>query len=101
MAAMIPPEQCSSLEQIRAGMDQIDREIVGLIARRVDYVRNAARFKASAAAVADPDRMAKVLRTRREWAEAAGLDGETMERLYRDLVAYCVAEEHKHFDKLR
>lgn len=98
---MTPPEQCSTLEEIRAGMDQIDREIVTLIARRVDYVRNAARFKNSAAAVADPDRMAKVLRTRREWAEAAGLDGAAIEALYRDLVAYCVSEEHKHFETLR
>ena len=97
---MTPPEQCTSLDEIRAGMDAIDRQIIALIANRVDYVVNAARFKTSSAAVADPDRIAKVLRTRREWAEAAGLDGETIERLYRDLVAYCVAEEHKRFDRL-
>ncbi len=98
---MTPPQDCSNLDEIRAGMDQVDRDIVALIARRVDYVRNAARFKASTVAVADPERMAKVLRTRREWAEAAGLDGETVERLYRDLVAYCVGEEHKQFEILR
>jgi isochorismate pyruvate lyase len=98
---MTAPEQCSSLDEIRAGMDQVDREIVALIARRVEYVKCAAKFKTSSAAVADPDRMAKVLRTRREWAEAAGLDGETVERLYRDLVAYCVGEEHKQFEKMR
>ena len=97
---MTAPEQCNSLEEVRTCMDAIDRDIVSLIAKRVAYVKNAARFKNSAAAVADPDRMAKVLRTRREWAEAEGLDGQTMERLYRDLVAYCVAEEHKHFEKL-
>jgi len=44
----IPPGQCANLDEIRAGMDAIDREIVALIARRVDYVRKAAEFKTSA-----------------------------------------------------
>ena len=71
--SLIPPEDCTSLDEIRAGMDAVDREIVALIARRVNYVRNAAKFKTSSANVAAPERVAAVLKTRREWAEAAGL----------------------------
>lgn len=97
---LIAPDACTNLDEIRAGMDAIDREIVALIARRVDYVRNAAKFKTSSANVAAPDRVAAVLKTRREWAEAAGLSGEVMEGLYRDLVSYSVSEEHKRWLEL-
>lgn len=94
---MIPAEECRSLDEIRAGMDAIDREMVALMARRVAYVRAAAKFKTSSSNVAAPERVAAVLRTRREWAEAAGLSGDVIEGLYRDLVAYCIAEEHKQW----
>lgn len=93
----IPPNECANLEEIRAGMDAIDREIVALIAGRVAYVRAAAKFKTSSANVAAPERVAAVLKTRREWAEAAGLDGSVAEGLYRELVNYCVSEEHKQW----
>jgi isochorismate pyruvate lyase len=94
----LPPHQCANLDEIRAGMDAIDREIISLITRRVAYVRKAAEFKTTSANVAAPDRVAAVLKTRRQWAEAAGLSGDVIEGLYRDLVAYCVSEEHKQWE---
>lgn len=71
----IPPQDCKNLEEIRDGMDAIDRQIIALLSQRVAYVKAAAKFKTSAAAVAAPDRVQKVLDTRRQWADAAGLDG--------------------------
>jgi len=96
----IPPEKCANLDEIRTGMDAVDREIVASIARRVEYVRNAAKFKTSAANVAAPERVAAVLKTRREWAEAAGLSGGVIEGIYRELVNYSVSEEHKRWEEL-
>ncbi len=78
-------------------MDAIDREIIALISKRVAYVKAAAAFKTTSASVAAPERVAAVLKTRRDWAEAAGLSGEVIEALYRDLVTYCVSEEHKQW----
>ncbi|HVW08548.1 MAG TPA: chorismate mutase [Bryobacteraceae bacterium] len=95
------PDRCTSLDEIRAGMDAIDRQIISLIADRVAYVRAAAKFKTSSANVAAPDRVAAVLETRREWAEAKGLSGDVVESLYRDLVTYCVSEEHKQWEANR
>ncbi len=94
-----PPEECRSLEEIREGMDALDREIIRILAERVAYVRAAAKFKTSSAAVAAPDRVQKVLDTRRDWAIAAGLDGDVIRGLYRDIVTYCVGEEKKHWEK--
>jgi len=96
----VPPSECAGLDEIRAGMDAIDREIVALIAGRVEYVRAAAKFKTSSANVAAPERVAAVLKTRREWAEAAGLSGDVMESIYRELVSYCVSEEHKRWEAM-
>ena len=96
---VIPPEECHSLEEIREGMDALDREIIRILARRVAYVKAAARFKTSSAAVAAPDRVQKVLDTRRKWAVEAGLDGDVVRALYRDIVSYCVGEEKKHWEK--
>ena len=97
---MIPPDECSGMEEIRAGMDAIDRQMIVLIAERVKYVRTAAKFKTSSASVAAPERVAAVLKTRREWAEATGLDGAVIEGLYRELVRYCVSEEHRRWQEL-
>jgi isochorismate pyruvate lyase len=96
-----PPEDCKSLAEIRDGMDALDRQIIAILARRVAYVKAAAKFKTSAESVAAPDRVQKVLDTRREWAEQAGLDGDVVRGLYRDIVAYCVGEERKHWERLQ
>ncbi len=98
---IISPDECRSLEEIREGMDALDREIIKILARRVAYVKAAARFKTSSAAVAAPDRVQKVLDTRRDWAVEAGLDGDVVRALYRDIVSYCVGEEKKHWEKSR
>ncbi len=92
------PDKCSSLDEIRAGMDAVDQQIITLISERVVFVRAAAKFKTSSANVAAPERVAAVLKTRLEWAEAKGLDGVVVEGLYRDLVAYSVSEEHKQWE---
>jgi isochorismate pyruvate lyase len=97
---MKPPDRCENLDEIREGMDALDHQIIALIAQRVAYVRAAAKFKSSADAVAAPERVQAVLTTRRAWAEQAGLDGTTIESLYRELVAYCISEEKKHWAQL-
>ena len=80
-------------------MDALDRQIIAILARRVAYVKAAAKFKTSANAVAAPDRVGKVLDTRRDWAIEAGLDGDVVRALYRDIVTYCVGEEMKQWEK--
>lgn len=81
-------------------MDAVDRQIIDLMVERVAYVRAAAKFKPNAISVAAPDRVQAVLNTRRQWAESAGLNGTVIEGLYRDLVAYCISEEKKHWETL-
>jgi isochorismate pyruvate lyase len=97
---MKAPESCESLEEVRAEIDRIDRAIVALIGERAGYVHAAARFKDSEAAVAAPDRQASMFRARREWAQAADLDPDVIEKLYRDLVGYFIVRETDHWKTL-
>ena len=97
---MKSPQECGSLGEVRAEIDRIDRAIVALIGERAGYVHAAARFKTSEADVAAPDRQIAMLRARREWAEAADLDPDVIEKMYRDLVAYFIVREREHWKTL-
>lgn len=45
MASPSIPADCTSLTRVRAGVDQVDRELVALLARRFGYMDAAARIK--------------------------------------------------------
>ena len=67
-----------SLGQIRAGIDALDTEVVGLLAKRQELVRQAAAFKTDEDAVRAPDRVEQVIATVRGKATAAGLENLTL-----------------------
>jgi isochorismate pyruvate lyase len=91
------PDRCASLEEVRAQIDRIDRQIVSLIGERADYVKAAARFKDSEHAVSAPERFSAMLQVRRQWASDAGLSPDIIETIYRDLVTYFIEEEKQHW----
>jgi isochorismate pyruvate lyase len=91
------PEQCTTLAEVRAEIDAIDEEVIRLLGQRAGFVKAAARFKNSEAEVAAPDRLASMLRVRREWAERAGLSADVIEQIYRDLVSYFIRCEREHW----
>lgn len=92
------PEDCGSLDEIRAEIDRIDRSIVELIGQRKGYVMAAARFKASLDDVAAPERFAALLQARREWAAQRGISPDMVEKLYREMVGHFIAEERAHWE---
>ena len=67
------PEACENLADIREGIDELDRQIVDVLQRRLAYVKAAAQFKPTEESIAAPQRVAAMLSDRRAWAEAAGL----------------------------
>lgn len=95
---MIPPEDCSHIQEIRTEIDAIDREVIAALARRFAYVKAAAKFKTNQTSVQAPERFNSMLQQRRLWAEEAGLNPEVIEQMYRDLVNYFINEELKHWE---
>jgi len=90
---MKQPEECEDMLEIRAEIDSLDREIIGLIGKRYHYVKAAARFKTSETSVKAPERFAAMLVERRAWAAHQGLSGDMIERMYTDMVNYFIREE--------
>jgi isochorismate pyruvate lyase len=94
------PIPCESLDEVRAQIDRLDREIVALLAERGDYVRQAARFKKTSADVAAPARVEQVIGKVRGLAGEKGADPVVVERVYRAMIAAFIDAEHKEHARL-
>jgi isochorismate pyruvate lyase len=94
---MKTPEECENMADIRREIDDLDAQVVALLGKRYAYVKAASKFKTSEAAVKAPERLQAMLVQRRAWAEAAGLSPDVIEKMYRDLVSYFIAEEMREW----
>ncbi len=94
---MKAPDACTSMDDIRAEIDHLDRQVIALLGQRFAYVKAASRFKTSETGVRAPDRFEAMLRQRRAWAEQEGLTLDAIEQMYRNLVTYFIDEEMKHW----
>ena len=101
MTEILEPEDCTTMAEVRAGVDDTDRKIIALLARRFGYMDAAARIKPDRSAVRDEARKAEVLDKIRGIAAGHGLDPELLARLYDQLIEACIAYEFEEFDRLR
>ena len=86
-----------NLADVRSAIDQIDQLIVGLLAQRGQAVRAAARFKATAAEVPAPERVAQVLAKVDVQARQQGADPEVVQAVYRSLIdGFIRTEQAQH-----
>lgn len=97
--ATLPGPSCSTMTEVRAGVDQVDRELVALLVRRFAYMEAAARIKPERGMVRDEARKLAVIAHARQAAESAGLPGEVIERLWDQLVEASIAYELAVFDR--
>ena len=95
------PENCTTMAEVRTGVDDVDRQIVALIARRFGYMDAAARIKPDRSAVRDEWRKADVKAKVDTAAVDAGVDEALMSRLYEDLIETSIAYEMDVFDRTR
>lgn len=93
----VEADACRDMTDIRAAIDHIDAQVIELLGQRLEYVKAAAQFKTDPQSVQAPDRLESMLQQRRQWAAAAGLDPEVIEKLYRDLVHYFIESELVHW----
>lgn len=95
------PAACTTMEEVRAGVNEVDRALAALLARRQGYMEAAARIKPDRAAVRDEARIAQVLDNARANAAAAGLSLSIAEPVWRAILEACIAYEFTVFDRLR
>lgn len=95
------PEVCRDMKEVRQGVDEIDRLLVSLIARRQRYMDAAARIKEDRGTVRDEARIGQVLANVRLEAERWGLSWEIAEPVWREMMERCIAHEFQVWDRLR
>ncbi|MDN4642154.1 chorismate mutase [Agreia sp. PsM10] len=89
--------QNTTIDEVRRRIDDIDREIVGLIGRRQAWVVEAGRLKTDTAAVRAPDRVEAVIERVRSLAADAAASPEVVESTYRAMIAAFIdLELHVH-----
>ncbi|HEX8389781.1 MAG TPA: chorismate mutase [Sphingomonas sp.] len=98
---MPDPQDCTTMTQVRAGVDQVDRELVALLARRFGYMDAAARIKPERGQVRDEARKAQVIANARADAEARGLPADAVADIWERLVEASIAYELAAFDRLK
>jgi isochorismate pyruvate lyase len=90
---------CTTMAEVRAGVDQVDRELIALLARRFAYMDAAARIKPERGHVRDEARKAEVIANACAHARAAGLPEDVIAGLWDQLVESSIAYELVAFDK--
>lgn len=95
------PEQCETMIDVRAGVDQVDRELVALLVRRFGYMDAAARIKPDRSAVRDEVRKAQVLDNVARAAGDHGLDPDRLRAVWDVLVEQSIAHEYGQWDRVR
>ncbi|MEO6360656.1 MAG: chorismate mutase [Sphingomicrobium sp.] len=95
------PEKCMTMAEVRAGVDETDRQIVELIVQRFGFMDAAARIKQDRSTVRDERRKAEVLAHIGNRAREAGVDPAAMVRMYDDLIEASIAHELRAFDRIR
>ena len=101
MSDILAPADCTTMTEVREGVDAVDRDIVALLARRFGYMDAAARIKPERGAVRDEWRKADVKAKVDAAAAAAGIDRALIDRLYEDLIETSIAHELMRWDLIR
>ena len=77
---------CRNLEDVRAAVNAIDRDIVKLLGKRAKYAMAALRFKTDVSQVADPAHRKRLFAQRREWAAAQGVNAKMVQAIFQAIV---------------
>lgn len=77
----------STLDDVRRNIDELDRQIIGLVAQRQAWVVRAGALKTDEAAVRAPDRVEQVIQKVRGLAQEHEASPDVVEATYRAMIA--------------
>ena len=96
---MKKPVECTNIDEVRNEIDAIDKKVIELLAKRLQYVTEIVRFKKDEVDIIAKQRYTEVLLVRREWAARAGLDPIVIENMYKHLIGYFIEVQKKTLNK--
>jgi isochorismate pyruvate lyase len=95
------PADCTTMAEVRQGVDALDRLLVTVLTERQRYMDAAARIKQDRHAVRDTARVEDVVAKVKAAAREAGLSEDIAEPVWRTLIERCIAHEFGVWDALR
>jgi isochorismate pyruvate lyase len=95
------PADCTTMSEVRVGVDALDRLLVAVLAERQRYMEAAARIKTERHAVRDNTRVEEVVAKVKAAAREAGLSEAIAEPVWRTLIERCIAHEFEAWDARR
>jgi len=98
MTDILAPDDCTTMTEVRAGVDATDRAIGALLSVRFGYMRAAARIKPDRSHVRDEARKAEVIASAVADARAGDWPEPLAATLWELLVEASIAYEMAHFD---
>jgi isochorismate pyruvate lyase len=91
---MKPASECTSIDDVRSSIDELDGQIISLLGERFRYVKSIVQFKEKTKnSIVAKERFEAVIRSRRDMAKKNGLDADVIEKMYRILIQYFIEEE--------
>ena len=90
---ILPGPDCTTMTEVRAGVDALDRELVALLAKRFAYMDAAARIKPERGHVRDEARKTQVIENARAEAVKLGVPDAVVADLWETLVEASIAYE--------
>ena len=90
-------KECKNLDEVRDGIDALDRQIVGLLSERSAYIEQAARIKRSVDEIEVPARVEEVVSNVRGLATEYGMSPDIVEDVYRVMVARFIEFEMQRY----
>lgn len=98
---IVPPEECQTMSDVRAGVDALDAGLVRLLARRFAYMDAAARIKPTRDRVRDEGRKAEVIANAAALAGELGIPAAVIAAMWDQLVEASIAYELEAWDRGR
>lgn len=92
---------CKNIEEVRNNINNIDEQIVKLIALRGGFVKQAAKFKKDSEDVKAPKRVEEVISKVKNIARLNGANEEVVENIYRTMIDSFIKLEMKEFENLK
>ncbi len=95
------PQDCESMDHVRTEIDQLDEQLIDLVAERFGYVDRAWQLKNNPEDATVPWRINEVIEKVRARAEAKGIPPQLAEALWRQMIGWFIEYEMENLQKKR
>ncbi|MFY2822333.1 chorismate mutase [Ruegeria sp. MALMAid1280] len=96
MPILTPPQDCQSMQELRAQIDTLDRQLIGMLVTRAGYIDRASQLKPGEGLPARiPERVEEVVQRVRTSSGELGMDPDLAEQLWRILIDWSIAREER------